>query len=221
MAFSFPRFSSLFWASRVTAHSVTWALKPSRLHVLASFFFFLYLCLWFLFVCVACFVCACYILYLLVWVCSQNYLGSHWSRLMVSVSESKVSLEHRCLTFPGTAVPLSPDLENDSLGSGGAAVRATFKGTARGRRKHRQRDALLFLQLFCQPHALRILKLPSVPYVIAHSQPDCTAKFALWSWESAVHTASPNLINAYFIQYSQTWVFLGRYLHIYPEALKS
>lgn len=118
---------------------------------------------------------------------------------MVSVSESKVSLEHLCLTFPGTTMPLSPDLENYTLSSGGAAVGATFKGTARGRRKRRQRNALLFLQLFCQPQAPRILKLPSVSYAIVRSQLDCRAKFALWLWESAVHTASPNLMNAYFI----------------------
>lgn len=203
------------WGHGTFCHLGLKAIKTTCSSQCCFVFFFLnlYLCLWVLFVCVVCFVCACYILYLLVWVCAQNYLDSHWSRLMVSVSEHKVSLDHRCLTFPG--------LENDSLGSGGAAVRATFEGTARGRQKHRQRDALLFLRLFCQPQALRILKLPSVPYVIAHSQPDCRAKFALWPWESAVHTASPNLVNAYFVLTVQSDMgFSGEIFAHIPRSLE-
>lgn len=94
----------------------------------------------------------------------------------VSVGD-KVRLEH--LSEVPRHCCATPDLENYTLASGGAAVRTTLKGTARGRRKPRQWDALLFLQLFCQPQAPRMLKLPSVPYVIAHSQPDCRAKFAM------------------------------------------
>lgn len=128
-----------------------------------------------IFICVWYVLCVHVVLYLLVWVCAQNYLGIHGSWLMVSVSEIRWDL-NICLKFPGTDCCATPDLENYTLGSGGAAVRTTFKGTARGRRKPRQWDALLFLQLFCQPQDPRILKLPSVSYVISHSQPDCRAK---------------------------------------------